>query len=112
MTMKRHIASWVLLAVYVPMLVFSSLHIHESHYSADAACAECVAHHCHGHIGQTDVSSDDCVLCQFLSLTFVAAATAVASFIFNVSRITVVPLSCAVCGTRWGNIVTRGPPAE
>ena len=110
--MKRHIASWMLLAVYVPMLVFSSLHIHESHASTDTECAECVAHQCHGHIAQTDVSPDDCVLCQFLSLTFTAAATAVVAFIFNVSRITVVPLSCAVCGTRWGNIVTRGPPAE
>ena len=108
--MKRHIASWMLLAVYVPMLVFSSLHIHESHASTDTECAECVAHQCHGHIGQTDSSSDDCVLCQFLSLTFTAAATAVVSFIFNVSRIINVPLSCAVCGTTWGNIVTRGPP--
>ena len=108
--MKRHIASWMLLAVYVPMLVFSSLHVHRSHYSADAECAECVAHQCHGHIAQTDVSPDDCVLCQFLSLTFTAAAIAVVSFIFNVSRIINVPLSCAVCGTTWGNIVTRGPP--
>ena len=28
---KRHIASWLLLAVFVPMLLLSSVHIHETH---------------------------------------------------------------------------------
>ena len=58
---KRHIASWLLLAVFVPMLILSSLQ-------------ECVDHHCHGHLTQLSMSVDDCVLCQFLMLTFLAEA--------------------------------------
>lgn len=111
LTTKRHIASWMLLAVFVPMLVLSSLHVHERHDATDKECAECVAHHCHGHIGQADTSFDACVLCQFLSLTFVAAATMVVTFIFNVLRFRYALLPCGVCTGSQGFIVTRGPPS-
>jgi hypothetical protein len=110
-TKKRHIASWVLLAVFVPMLLFSSLHIHDDHGSLLTECAECVAHHCQGHITQTDASFDDCVLCQFLSLTFVGAAIAAVACIFSVSWIFHAQLPAIACEAGWGNIVTRGPPA-
>jgi hypothetical protein len=109
--MKRHIASCVLLAVFLPMLVFTSVHVHESHASALPECAECVAHHCHGHIGQTDVSLDDCVICQFLTLTFVAAAIAAVLLFFNALWFFHAPLPCAVYGSCRGIMVTRGPPA-
>lgn len=72
---------------------------------------ECVAHHCHGHIGQTDASLDDCVLCQFLTLTFVGAAMAAFVAVFNVLWIKNVPLSSALCDACSGHILTRGPPA-
>ncbi len=111
LTKKRHIASWVLLAVFVPMLVFSSLHIHSDRTYSEAECAECVAHHCHGHLIQTDASIGECVLCQFLSLTYTAAVLAVVSFVFNVSRTVNVPLLSIVFDTSRDNIVTRGPPA-
>ena len=108
---KRHIASWVLLAAFVPMLLFSSLHIHDDHGSLLTECAECVAHHCQGHITQTDASFDDCVLCQFLSLTFVDAAITAVAYIFSVSWIFNAPLLAVVCNASRGSIVTRGPPA-
>jgi len=108
---RRHIASWLLLAVFLPMLVLSSLHVHnEGAEAAAVECADCVHHSCHGHLAQTASWSHDCVICQFLTLTFIAAATVVVSFIFNVSRIINAPLSYAVYDTNWGNIVTRGPP--
>ena len=71
---KRHIASWLLLAVFVPMLILSSLHVHEQVQKNIVDCKECVDHHCHGHLTQLSMSMDDCVLCQFLMLTFVAGA--------------------------------------
>ena len=71
---KRSLCSWVLLAVFVPMLLFSSLHLHQDEQSAQAECAECVDHHCTGHLGQQSVSFHACVLCQFLSLPFLAVA--------------------------------------
>lgn len=110
-TKKRHIASWLLLAVFVPMLFLSSIHVHENHVSALTECAECVAHHCHGHIGQTDTTLDACVLCQFISLTFTTASIAAVATIFNVLRIRYTLLPCAVYEANRDNIVTRGPPA-
>lgn len=74
---KRHIAAWVLLAVIVPMLVLSSVHVHGDSNYYNSLADECVQHHCHGHLGQQTVSLHECVLCQFLSLPllFVAIAT-------------------------------------
>lgn len=79
---KRHIASWILLAVFVPMLVMSSLHLHHSQTDITDSCSECVHHHCHGHLLQTDTNSHNCVLCHFLTIPFVAA-TAVAVIYYN-----------------------------
>ena len=73
---RRHIASWLLLAVFVPMLVFSSLHVHDdSKAAALTECADCVHHSCHGHLTQTASWMHDCVLCQFLTLIYVAIGT-------------------------------------
>ena len=77
---KRHIASWLLLAVFVPMLILSSLHVHEQVQDNILDCKECVDHHCHGHLTQLSMSMDDCVLCQFLMLTFLAEAALVVVF--------------------------------
>jgi len=78
---KRHIASWMLLAVFVPMLLVSSIHVHELTNFDSGSCNECVQHHCHGHLVELTASMHQCLLCQFLTLTFVAAAVfAVASF--------------------------------
>jgi len=82
MIKKRNIASWVLLAVFVPMLVLSSLHIH--HVGGEDDCVECVDHHCHGHLGQLATNSHQCVLCQFLTLSFVSATAIAVVYYKNV----------------------------
>ena len=56
------------------MLLFSSLHIHPDQALTQDECTDCVAHHCGGHIGQQTLSFDACVLCQFQTFSFVAAA--------------------------------------
>ena len=71
---KRHIAAWVLLAVFVPMVVLSSLHAHTQEQVAQEDCKECVAHHCHGHFVELTTTMHACVLCQFQTFSFVAAA--------------------------------------
>lgn len=111
LTTKRHIASRVLLAVFVPMLLLSSLHIHETSQAEETACAECVQHQCHGHLTPFSSSVHQCVLCQFLTLTFVAAA--VAAVICTLpKRITVCARhSHAVRLTYCGVIGLRAPPA-
>ena len=78
MKMRRHISAIVLLAVFLPMLLLSSFHVHpEAHIEGDA-CKECVHHIPHaGHFGSQTVCSFDCVLCQFLTLPFLMAPTVV-----------------------------------
>jgi hypothetical protein len=63
------------------MVVLSSLHIHR-HIESGDDCQECVEHHCHGHLGQLTEMEHQCVLCQFLTMSFVAA-TAVAVVCYN-----------------------------
>ena len=79
---RRQLASWVLLAVFLPMLVLSSLHAHQSAPSAADPCAECVHNHCGGHLSQHTFSIHQCVLCQFLTLPMLVA-TVVAVIPYN-----------------------------
>jgi len=109
--MRRYVHSWVLLAVFVPMVVMSSLHIHDSDETG-TTCVECVKHHCHGHVGQLMSSVHDCVLCQFLSLSFVVpvvAAIAVYNKVFIFSDAE--RQSSLLIGAS-GIPTLRAPPAE
>ena len=110
MTTRRKISTWILLAVFLPMLVLSSLHIHETTETADTECTDCVHHNCHGHLTATATWAHDCVLCQFLTLTMVAAtATAVTVFAHVCKKYLAQPL-CGYSAAGCGVIVTRGPP--
>ena len=109
---RRHIALWLLLAVFMPMLIFSSLHVHEVSVSAtETECTDCIHHNCHGHLTQIVFGTHDCVLCQFLTLSMLTATAMAAIAYFHVCKKNhVLPLgSChaACCGI----IVTRGPPS-
>lgn len=85
---KRSCSAWILLLVFVPMLLMSSLHHHNA--VTEHVCYECL-HHIHhaGHLSGASSSIDNCVLCQFQGLPFVAASAVVLSvfsiFIFYVS---------------------------
>lgn len=84
--LKRQIAAWLLLAVYVPMLALASLHVHGAGEGyADIECDECVQHQCHGHLIQLSGLSHVCVLCQFLTLPLVVATVA-AILLYNVKH--------------------------
>ena len=107
---KRHIASWVLLAVYLPMLLISSFHIHETSEYGETACAECVHHQCHGHLSQLSDGMHQCVLCQFLTLSYVATAAGVL-LCYQSKRKAVYALHRQTpCLTELGFISLRAPP--
>ena len=110
-TKRRHIASWLLLAVFVPILFFSSLHVHEgSVLQAETECTGCMHNSCHGHLTQTALWTHDCVLCQFLTLIMLTAtATAVTVYIHVCKTNLAQPLYGYHAGN-CGIIVTRGPP--
>lgn len=101
----------MLLAVFVPMLVLSSVHVHVySNVLADE-CNECVSHHCHGHLGLPTVTQHDCVLCQFLTLSMLAVAVATLVVFNNVSKIRYAQLQRDVHLDACGMPTLRAPPA-
>lgn len=83
---KRLFVSWALLAVFVPVLVLSSVHVHESAQSLGYECNECVQHHCHGHVAELAKTIHDCVLCQFTTFSFVAVVVFTVSYYNKVSK--------------------------
>jgi len=72
-----------MLTLYVSILFSSCLHIHSDSFFAASECEQCVHHLPHsGHLTAGDGLQHDCLLCQFLNLTYVAA-TVVALLIYN-----------------------------
>ena len=108
---RQHLSSVLLLAVFLPMLLLSSFHIHPEVYLEEDFCDECVHHEPHaGHFGIQTFCSFDCVLCQFLSLPFLMAPQVV----FKVKRfIHIVPPCQLVQGVVAGvrdAVFGRAPP--
>lgn len=110
-SVKRQLSAWLLLLVFVPMMVLSSLHVHDYGDTTENQCEQCVHHVRHaGHLNAISHHSFDCPLCQFASLPYLApiATVLVVSFIVrnetyinNVYRITI-----GVCDIK----STRAPP--
>ena len=73
---KRIASAWFLLSVFVSMTILSGLHHHQPTVDTATDCADCV-HHIHhsGHFTTAAEHFDDCVLCNFLSLTYTPAVT-------------------------------------
>lgn len=107
---KRKIVSWMLLAVFVPMLVLSSVHVHGYSNSLVDKCNECVQHHCHGHLGQQTASLHECVLCQFLSLPMLTVAVLTLIIFNKVSKIHFVQRQSIVHFDACGIPTLRAPP--
>lgn len=110
LTTKRHIASWMLLAVFVPMLLISSLHIHESSPAEETTCAECVQHQCHGHLTQLSDGIHQCLLCQCLTLTFVAAVICAVVLFNHVSKTLIAQRQSDIHFNVCGIPTLRAPP--
>ena len=109
-TIRRQISAYVLLAVFLPMLVLSSLHIHESAENAEASCTECVHHHCGGHLTQMTKHMHECVLCQFLTLPMLVAAAVLLAVVLNKGLRLYALNRCRIVTVTCGVISLRGPP--
>ena len=86
-SMRRKVSAWLLLSVFVPMMMLTALHHHQMVTGAAVECVDC-SHHVHhgGHLSAGGTSIDDCLLCQFLTLNYIAAAAvALAPAASNVS---------------------------
>lgn len=63
---KAYVSAWVMLLVFVPMVLLSSLHVHPELAGDDGApCHECIDHTVHnGHLKAVKATVD-CPLCAF-----------------------------------------------
>ncbi|MBR1688928.1 MAG: hypothetical protein IJ710_10480 [Prevotella sp.] len=109
---KRHISSILLLAVFVPMLIGSSLHLHRAEASVADSCTECVHHTPHaGHFGTSTPTIHACVLCQFLQYDYLAAPLLLAAASVALSTICPATRSRRNVGRTYDSHPLRAPPA-
>ncbi|MBR7017994.1 MAG: hypothetical protein IKH99_04000 [Prevotella sp.] len=68
---RRQLFAQILLAVFIPMLIATSLHRHQTDAMEGDSCVECIHHVPHGgHLTSHTISVDDCLLCQFSGLPY------------------------------------------
>ena len=107
---RRSFIGQFLLALYLTILAVGAFHVHE-HGGEGFVCQDCVSHVRHGgHIVEASVSLGDCVLCSFLSVSYlVAEVIAFATVALVLHRDFVEPTACVVWRTE-RTILLRGPP--
>jgi hypothetical protein len=72
---KRRLASFILLSVFVPMIILTSVHIHKPVTSDAEVCRLCLLHIQHpNHFQQHSAAFSQCLLCQLSSLPYVEPA--------------------------------------
>ena len=108
---KRIGLAWLLLSVFVSMMLLSGLHRHEAVASVAVDCVDC-AHHVHhsGHITSLADHMADCLLCQFLSLVYTAAAVAVLVPLVMFEQNRRFLLNSRIIQKESSVLFTRGPP--
>lgn len=106
---RTRIASF-LLSLYLMILAVGVLHVHE-HVDEEFFCQDCASHVCHaGHITMGDTAHDDCLVCSFFSITYLAAQAVTMVFVATVLKsIFVERTQQVVCHERCV-ISLRAPP--
>ena len=96
--------SIAMLLVYVPMVLLSSLHIHQVVPVAQVACGHCVEQTAHqAHLSSLQsIDTDECLLCRFL--VTMAAPMVVMAIVGSVRYRALVAVPLAR--------VSRGPPCR
>ncbi len=109
---RRRISAWMLLAVYLPMLILSSLHLHEAWMLSQEECYQCAGHLPHpGHISSQGAAHHDCVLCQFRTLPALEAQTTIISPFIPADQHHYILADQPVVCMNVGNLRSRAPPS-
>ena len=112
-TRKQRLFAWILLSVYVPMVLFASLHVHSPINISNAIdCVQChTAVHHSGHITAGKLHVDECLSCRFLSTQIDVPLTATSMVVKQVTT----HLECFLAGDPVVRAVAqpslRGPPS-
>jgi hypothetical protein len=85
---KSYWSAWILLLVFVPMVILSSVHVHPEWNENSDICHECIEHAVHnGHFTSLKAHVD-CPLCAFQSNIYQAADEQQPSFKPSFTRLT------------------------
>jgi hypothetical protein len=109
---RRHISAVVLLAIYLSVLLLSSVHLHPETALGMDACEQCVHHLPHGgHLSAGNGTAHDCLLCQFLSISYVAVAVAAVVFFANFRKLRYIASRPSDMLVVRGFVALRAPPS-
>ena len=102
--------SRILLAVFVPMLMLSVLHIHAEGFGDDTGCNECMHHVRHSHLSTADFCIGQCVLCQFQTLPFIVASLTTVTIFLTVHCLSVTSVHHSIPVRTAAVTSLRAPP--
>ena len=110
---RRHrIYSWLLLAVFLPVVLVSMLHCHTAVTTIGDDCGACVAHLPHAtHFSPSQPTVDSyCWLCHFSALQFIKGDGGVSSVVFSLEAI-VIKSATSALAVDISRRPARAPPA-
>lgn len=105
MNWLRRIASWMLLAAYLPLVVLSSLHVHHETIDTHDNCLQCSGHYEEQHNHQ-----NDCQYCHFLSQSYLGQSDGHSVIIFSATDRIPAITAGKTKKLRCGVILLRAPP--
>ena len=101
----RHIAPYVLLATYLPMVLLSSQHVHHDTKDTLDACGRCV-----GHIESYHHHDNDCLYCHILGQTYLGENVVPSDVVLPTSDSCPTEIMDRVATTTYGVAQLRAPP--
>ena len=112
--MKRHdkayFSAWVLLAVFLPTVLLSSIHVHPELLMDGEPCHECIEHTVHNSHIAAIKSTIDCPLCAFQSSVFLVEQEYGLGISQTVTRMTIDIIAPSVTLGVTGLQPGRAPP--
>ncbi|MBO5581621.1 MAG: hypothetical protein IJ755_03940 [Bacteroidales bacterium] len=104
---RRRLYAVLLSAIILPAILLTSFHHHAPVQETD--CVDCAHHIPHGHLGGMQ-GTDDCLLCQFLSISWLAPADEPQAFpLRKAVRLFQAPVR-AFAFLSFPSLSTRAPP--
>ena len=101
----RHIASIVLLAIYLPITVLSSLHVHHETVDSHDDCLQCV-----GHFEARHYHEHDCLYCHFIGLYYLGESSEQSTVDLPAAERIATPTLTVALSSCHGVVSLRAPP--
>ena len=101
----QHATSILLLAIYLPTVIMSSLHVHHDTVDTHDDCLKCV-----GHFEKQHHHQQDCQYCNFLSLEYFSQASVQSTVPLHATDYCSADIATRTEMSRYGVSLLRAPP--